>query len=127
MSSTTGAILLLVAGLGSMGYVTYRALSNEDQKAQTVREELKQERPAVHVKIVTHRTERELMDSLLKLGVEYKPEALSTKVALSETLCEVHYLITKRDIRVSQTDFVAEQVSKCQELVVDFTGKTVAY
>lgn len=127
MSSTTGAILILVAGLGSMGYVTYRSVSSGKQTAQEVRQELRQERTPVHVRFIIHRTEPELRQALMQLKVEYRPEALSTKVAISETLCEVHVINKSTTDLPPPDEFIAEQVGECREMVANFKGKTVAY
>lgn len=127
MSSATGAVLLLVAGLGSMGYVTYRTVTAGKTTAQEIRHEIRQDRPMVHVRFVTHPTEAELIATLRRLRVEYVPTALATKIALSETLCEIHVLDRPKDAVTHSDEFVAAQVATCREMVSEFKGKAVVY
>lgn len=127
MSSTTGLVLVLVASIGTMGYVTYRSVSTGNTTAEDVTRELQQDLSPVHVRFIVHRTEPELRQALQALDVEYRLGTPATKVALTETLCEVHVVDKSGSGLPPPDEFVASQVGECRKMVVGFKGKVVAY
>lgn len=126
MSSTTGAILMLVVGLGSAGYVTYSTVYGAGDKTREVRELLARDAEPVHVRFVTHESVGELRKALSRLNVPYRPGSKATKVALSPKVCEVHILKLPNEPKASDT-FVQKQVSVCQDMLANYNGRDVMY